>query len=555
MRGKKITKKHLIAAVAILLLAGFFVFRARQAPPPPNLQTDTVKYGTVVASVSGSGVLEPLTTVDVRSNVGGQIVELTVDEGDKVAAGQLIAKIDPSDSISALEQAKADYVSSSAKVAQSKQALSMQQLQTEASIAGANQSVEASRQRFEQAEEEAVVQPKLTSEAIAQAKSALESAEANLLQTESALAPQKMATAKAGYDQAKATYDEAARSLKRNQALLEKGFVSQSQVDSIEAGYATAKAQLDSAKKKYDTTKDESEQDLRNARSKVTQARSALAATEANRVQDTLKKKELAAAQATLRQAIASLATAQASAYQDKMKAEDIQQARAQLERSRAAVEDATTQLGYTTIVAPRSGVVVKKYAEIGSIVTGGRQAIGGSGGAGITIVEIADTSRMQVVVDVDETDVGKIRIGQKVNVRVDACPDELFSARVTKIAPKAEVNQNVTTVPVTVELAQTDSRLKPQMNATCDFVIESKDNVLYVAVEAIVETDSGTEVTVMDQGKPTIRKVEIGLTGDDYCEVVQGLRDGETVVIPEEESTTKTSNGGRRRGGPPPPM
>lgn len=555
MKGKKIRRRRLVVAVVVILIAGIFVAWARQSgTQAPNLQTDIVKRGTVIASVSGNGVLEPLTTVEVRSNVGGQVVELAVDEGDSVKAGQLIAKIDPSDSVSALRQAKADYLAANAKVIQSKQALSMQRLQTAASIEGAEQAVEASRQRLAQAELEAEVQPRLTAEAIAQAQSSLESAQANLSQTESALVPQKLASAKAAYDQAKASYDEAAKSLKRQQALLEKGFIAQSQVDSTEAQFAAAKAQLDTAKSKLDTIKDECEQDLKNARSQVARAKSALALAQANRVQDTLKQRELTAARASLKQAMAALATARASAYQDQMKGADIVQARAQLEKSLAAVENATTQLGYTTIVAPMSGVVVKKYVEKGSIVTGGRQAIGGGGGAGITIVEIADTSRMQVVVDVDETDIGKIRLGQEVDVKVDAYPDELFPAKVTKIAPKAEVDQNVTTVPVTVELAQADSRLKPQINATCEFVIDRKENVLYVPVEAISETDSGVEVQVLDHGKPVVRKIEVGLVGDDYCEVASGLKEGETVIIPEEETTSRSSNRGPG-GGPPPPM
>lgn len=555
MRSNKTSRWIIVAAGALILAAGIFVVRARQSGNgTPSFQTDTVKRGTVMASVSGNGVLEPLTTVEVRSNVGGQIVELAVDEGDTVRAGQLIAKIDPADSLSTLQQAQADFDSAKAKVAQTKQALSLQRLQTTAGIEGAEQAVEASRQRLEQAKQEASVQPKLTAEAVAQAKSALESAEANLRQTEAALTPQKLASAQAAYDQARASYEEAEKNLKRQEALLAKGFVSQSQVDSAQAQFATAKAQLETTQKRRDTIRDESDQDIKSARSKVSQAKSALAAAEANRVQDVLKQKELAAARASLRQAQASLATARALAYQDQMKSEDILQARAQLQRSQASVENAVTQLGYTTIVAPRAGVVVKKYVEKGSIVTGGRQAIGGGGGSGITIVDIADTSRMQVVVDVDETDVGKIRLGQEVDVKVDACPDELFPAKVTKIAPQAEVNQNVTTVPVTVELAQADSRLKPQMNATCDFVIDRREDVLYVPVEAIAETDTGTEVTVLNQGKQSVRKVEVGLTGDDYCEIVSGVRAGEVVIIPDEETPAKSSNRGPG-GGPPPPM
>ena len=108
----------------------------------------------------------------------------------------------------------------------------------------------------------------------------------------------------------------------------------------------------------------------------------------------------------------------------------------------------------------------------------------------------------------------------------------------------------------MTVELAQTDSRLKPEMNATCDFIIQRKEGVLYVPIEAVSETDSGKEVTILTRGEQAVRKVDVGLTGNDYCEIISGLKEGETVIIPEDETTQKKSNqgpGGPGAGGPPP--
>ena len=555
MKGKRPRRAYIIpAAIVILIVAIVTVHARRGASNKQEPQTAVVARGEVLSSVSGNGLLQPLTTIEVKSNVGGQVVELAVDEGDRVRAGQLIARIDPSDSISALDQATADYASASAKVQQSKQALSMQRLQTTAGIVSAEQALGASRERLAQAEQQAKTQPKLTAESIKQAQSALASARANLDQTKSALIPQKIASAKASHDDAKASFTKAERNVERQRALLGKGYVSQSQADEAEAQFSAARAQYDVTKSKLDTVNDEADQDLRNAEAKVAQAESALESARANAVQNDIKLRDLAAARAAVKQAEASLAAARASAYQDQIKSGDILQSRAQLERAKATVKNARTQLGYTTIIAPRSGVVVKKYVEAGSIVTAGRQAMAGSG-SGVTIVEIADISKMRVVVDVDESDISRITLGQEVDVTVDACPNELFPAKVIKVAPMAEVNQSVTTVPVTVELEQTDSRLKPEMNATCDFVIARKEKVLYVPIEAISETDTGTEVTVLDHGRQVTRKVQVGLAGDDYAEVASGLKEGETVVIPEEEATQKTAGPGGPGGGPPPPM
>jgi HlyD family secretion protein len=548
-----------IVIIAILLIVSIVVIRARQSgTTTTELRTETVKTGNVVATVSATGVLQPLTTVEVKSNVGGEIVELTVDEGDVVKAGQLIARIDPSDSLTNLSQAEADFRGAEARVNQSKQGSSMQQLQTAANIASAQQALESSRQRLAQAESQAKIQPTLTTEAIKQAASALASAQATLTQTKSALVPQKLASARAAYDQAKATYDQSQFNFTRQQALLEKGFVSKSQLEAAEQQFSVAKAQLNNAKIKLDTVKDEAFQDLSNAQARYDQSKSALETARTNRIQDSLKQQDLAVAKAAFKQSKASLDAVNATSYQNQMKVEDILQAQSQLERAKAAVKNAHTQVSYCTITAPRAGVVVKKYVDKGSIVTAGRAAVGGGSGSGITIVDIADTTHMWVVVNVDETDIGKIQLGQRVSVRVDAYPKEKFKALVIKIAPLAVVDQNVTTVPVTVELERINRQLKPQMNATCDFIIGNKRNVLCLPSAAIKETKNGMTVSVLANGKQETRVIQVGLAGDDYTEIISGLKEGD-IVVDGNGSTSSKGNGtgsttttGQRRGGPP---
>jgi HlyD family secretion protein len=552
--------------IAVLVVVGIVTVRQRRAvSDKPTIRTAKVERGTVTASVSANGVLDALTTVEVKSNVGGQVVKLAVDEGDEVRAGQLIARIDPSDPLANLQQAQADFTGAQAKVTQSRQGYEMQRVQTPASVAAAEQAVEAARQKLAQAEKQAEIQPQLTDAAIKQAESNLASAQAGLDQTKSATTPQKLAAAQSGYDQAKAGYDLAERDLARQQALFDKGFVAKGQVDAAEQQYASMKAQLESAKNKLDTVKDETDQDLQIAEAKVEQARGALDSAKANRAQDELKQQDVAAARAALSQAQASLESAKAGSYQELMKGQDVAQSQAQLEHSKWTVKNAQQQVDYTTIVSPCDGVVVKKYVEPGGIVTAGRSAIGGTG-AGVTIVDIADITRMVVLVNVDETDISQIRFGQVVDVSLDAYPDERFSGTVTKIAPQAVVNQNVTTIPVTVELTRPDKRFRPQMNATCDFITDRKENVIYVPNEAVTETAEGAEVTVLENGKQIPRPVKVGLTGDHNTEILSGLQEGEkvvTAVVKAAQGQQRQSSpggsmggggrGGMMRGGPPP--
>lgn len=536
---------------AVVFVVGFVVVKVRQAgAEKPIIRTAVVERGTVTATVSANGILQPLTTVEVKSNVGGSIVKLAVDEGDAVKAGQVIAKIDPSDTRTAFEQSQSDLAAAVSKVDQAKQQLTMQHDQTAAKIVSAKQALEAAKTKLIQAQEQARIQPDLTVASVKQARSNYAAAVASLNQTKTALVPQKSTSAQSGFDQANAGYANAERDYNRQKALLEKGYVAKSQVDASEERYKVAKASLNSARNKLDTIKDETGEDLRNAEAKMEQAKAGLDNALANQVQDKIKQQEALAAKAAVKQAEAALRVAQADAHNDRIRSGDIVQANAQVTRSQAALQNARTQLDYTTVVAPRDGIVTKKYVEEGSIVTAGRSSFSGSG-SGVGIVDIADVSRMFAIVNVDETDIAQIEVGQDVDITMEAYPDELFTGKVTKIAPQSVVDQNVTTIPVTVEVDLPDLRLKPGMNCTCDFITGRKEDVLMVPNEAVKEGDNSTTVTVMEGNEQVERKVEAGLVGKDYTEITKGLKKGQKIVTAVIQPTVMTRpSGGFSPGG-----
>ena len=277
----------------------------------------------------------------------------------------------------------------------------MQNLQNSSLIESARRALLAAQIRREQAQVQARVQPSLTRSAIEQATYNYDAAKAAIDQTNSALVPQKIASAQAGFDQAKASYDAADRDYTRQKDLLAKGFLSKSQADAAGEKYGVAKGQLDSARRKLDTIKSETDQDVRSAKARAQQAKAELDNANANKIQDKLKQQEVSAADAAVRQAKAALQVPAAGRYNDPIRQGDIVQARDR-HRQQAAFQNAKTQLGYTTIVAPRAGIVTKKYVEEGSIVTAGKSSIAGSG-AGVGIVDIADVSRMYALVNVDD--------------------------------------------------------------------------------------------------------------------------------------------------------
>ena len=207
-------------------------------------------------------------------------------------------------------------------------------------------------------------------------------------------------------------------------------------------------------------------------------------------------------------------------------------------------------QLGYTTVTAPRDGIVTKKYVEEGSIVTAGRSSFSGTG-SGVAIVDIADISRMFALVNMDETDIAQIEVGQEVDVTVEAYPDELFTGKVTKIAPQSVTEQNVTTIPVTVEIDVPDQRLKPGMNVTCDFITGRSNDVLMVPNEAVMESDNGNIVIILNNDKQVTRKVKTGLVGANNTEIKSGLKEGEQVITAIIQPTIPGSSSGGGMGRP----
>ena len=153
--------------------------------------------------------------------------------------------------------------------------------------------------------------------------------------------------------------------------------------------------------------------------------------------------------------------------------------ARAQVAQAQAALSQATTNLAYTKITSPTDGVVVDKQYEVGQTVAASFQAP--------TLFQIAqDLTKMQVQADVDQSDIGRVQVGQVARFNVDAYPDEEFRGRIAQIRYNAQVNQNVVTYPVILEVPNPDGRLRPKMTANVSIDVASVRDVLRVPNAAL---------------------------------------------------------------------
>jgi HlyD family secretion protein len=133
--------------------------------------------------------------------------------------------------------------------------------------------------------------------------------------------------------------------------------------------------------------------------------------------------------------------------------------ARAQVQQANAALSQARTNLRYTHIVSPIDGIVVDRQYDVGQTVAASFQAP--------TLFSIAqDLTKMQVQADVDQSDIGRVKVGQPARFTVDAYPDQEFSGRISQIRLNATVTQNVVTYPVIIEVPNPEEKLRPKMTA-----------------------------------------------------------------------------------------
>ena len=245
---------------------------------------------------------------------------------------------------------------------------------------------------------------------------------------------------------------------------------------------------------------------------------------------------------------------------------EDIQegfaQAKSTLVRTQVTYENAKIALDDTIVRSPVSGTVISRPVEVGQVISSPTQAVGG----GTVLMTMADLSKVRVRALVDEIDVGKVSIGQKVSIKVAAYRDKEFFGTVSKIEPKARVEQNVTTFPVLIDIDNKANLLLLGMNT--DVVIDvlnkevalstpsmslrtrkdiySAASIINIPTENIdkflVEKVSGENfnkfIVIKDSlNGPLLTWVEIGVSDLANVEILDGLNQGDTIYIMPSKS------------------
>jgi HlyD family secretion protein len=235
---------------------------------------------------------------------------------------------------------------------------------------------------------------------------------------------------------------------------------------------------------------------------------------------------------------------------------ESYAQAKSTLVRTEVTYENAKIALDDTVVRSPVEGTIISRPVEVGQVISSPTSAIGG----GTILMTMADLSKVRVRALVDEIDVGKVLIGQVVSIKVAAYRDKEFFGVVSKIEPKAKIEQNVTTFPVLIDINNDENLLLLGMNT--DVVIEvlnkevsistptmslrtRKDiysaatilNIPKVKIDEFLEdTKEGenfnTFIVIKEDNGPQLTWVKIGVSDLSNVEVISGLKKKDTVYI-----------------------
>ncbi len=213
--------------------------------------------------------------------------------------------------------------------------------------------------------------------------------------------------------------------------------------------------------------------------------------------------------------------------------AAQVEQARARAAAAKAALDRAEEGLGYSTIRAPISGIVLTRPTEIGDAVS----SILNLGSAATLIMTLGDVSSVYIKGEVDEADIGKADIGQRVRTKVESYPTESFEGVVKRIAPMGKELNNVTTFEVRVTISNPARKLRANMTANAEIVLEERKQVLLVPEAALIyDKDKNVSIQFLDpSAKPGWRKVALktGISNGQRTEVLEGLKEGDKVVLP----------------------
>ena len=234
--------------------------------------------------------------------------------------------------------------------------------------------------------------------------------------------------------------------------------------------------------------------------------------------------------------------------------------ANSQLEQAKANLDSRKDELDKARIMSPQDGIVTRIYKEVGEMAVGGMFQAD-------NLMIIADLSRMEVIIDVNENDVVSVSIGDTTEIEIDAFTDTLFYGVVSEIAHMSEVagmgsQQQVTNFQVKVRMLNVPKGTRPGMSATADIITEKKENILSIPIQSLTARKDSDEMVFLvsdkmlakegDESKSSDKKVKkgmkfvhstpvkVGISSETHYEIKYGIREGDRIVTGSFKAISK---------------
>ena len=477
---KRTTLYVVLGFVVVAAVIGVIAWRSGlAAQPEAETRSAVVERDTMLVVISASGTIEPQARVGLAFESPGRVADVAVDVGDRVEAGDVLARLDTSRLALQVQQAQAALALAEAQLAQ----LQVGPQPEEVTAAEANL-------RAAQGQ-------------VAAAAANLDQLEAGTSDAEVAAARADLAMAISQQKAAADTYDLTLTCVKFTLPTGEK----QKICPALGAPEEQARYNLEAANK-------------------------ALAAAQA-RLDELLAGADADEVRATRSNVLA--ATAQRDAVQaqlDQLLAgpsdEQIADAEAQVEQAQAALEEAQLALEQAALRAPFDGVVAEVNVTAGEIAS-----------AGMLPVTMLDTSGFRAVVSLDEIDVGLLAEGLAAEVTLDTFPDAVLTGTVGRIAPVATLEGGVVYYDVTIGLTPTDLPIRADMTANATILVDEIADVLVIPTW-VVRVDRSTGETYVHRkigGDVERVSVELGVRYGGRVQVLGGLLEGDEVVWVQEST------------------
>lgn len=595
-------RRWLIIPLSLVLVLGGYgawVLTRSQTSATVTTTTATVSRGPISVTVSGSGTVAAAASRDLAFPVSGVVSEVLVSVGDTVTAGQPLARLEDTALRLALQQARANLTSAQAQlaaangegatpeeIAAARARLRSAQAQYAQTVNGSATAADLAAARAQLAAAQAQLDALLAGPTAAE----LVSAQAAVEQAELALQSQR-ATLSTAKTRAESQVSIAANALREaqdsystlywqnRQAEKAPGGLSQSAKDqeaAAQRAVADAEEALKQARLAYEQARQDEVIGIQQAEASLASARRTLQSLQAGPTEA-----EIAAARAAVASAQANLANlqqpataaakaiAQASVDEARIALEQltspagasaIASAEASVAQARVAVTEAEQNLEDATLVAPFDGVVAAVNLAAGASAASGA----------ITVI---DPARLYVELNLSESDVAGVVVGQEVALSFDALPDARITGTVTAIAPAATVISNVAAYPVRVSFEPGEYPIKVGMSVSGAITTQRHADAIIVPSRAI-ETRGDVSLVRVQRAAgqpPVLVRVTTGLSSDGQTEVLscvdtgnQCLQAGDLLLVTSASAATSGSanrnqNGfggfGGPAGGPPPGM